>query len=377
MRHHHVDVDAASFAHTQLERFHVALSEPQAVQAQFLAAMLRTHAGCGFGQAHDFSRLRTLNDYRAAVPVADYEVFRPAIHAAVHERRQGELTSTPIRRFFLTSGSSSAPKHIPVTGELIAAKSRAFAWYWAAALAQHTDVPRRDIVTNFSDAGGSQATPGGLPVSSESAFWAEMTRRTQLGRPPFVPPEVARLRDGSERAYAIARALLTQSFRGIMTLNPSTVELLFRTVQSHMDELIDDLLQGRRGPANVARAHELQNLAQQGPVRAHRVWPGLRLCVCWRSPMLTPYLELLAPHLHGVAQRDYILMASEAVMAVPLEDGTSGSAPRCLSSFHSSKPKRQTPKPCGRTSLKLALVMSWCSATTVAFIAIILATWSA
>jgi hypothetical protein len=40
--------------------------------------------------------------------------------------------------------------------------------------------------------------------------------------------------------------------------------------------------------------------------------------------MLTPYIDLLAPHFGQVPQRDYIMMASEGVMAIPVTDGTSG-----------------------------------------------------
>jgi len=60
------------------------------------------------------------------------------------------------------------------------------------------------------------------------------------------------------------------------------------------------------------------------PLVASNVWPSLSLVVCWRSPMLSPYLRLLEPWLGPVAQRDYVSMASEGILAIPLEDGRSG-----------------------------------------------------
>jgi hypothetical protein len=81
-----------------------------------------------------------------------------------------------------------------------------------------------------------------------------------------------------------------------------------------------------RYPGNPARAAELRALQARPGLLAHRLWPALALAICWRSPMLAPYIELLGPHFSGVAQRDYILMASEGVMAVPIEDDKSGGA---------------------------------------------------
>jgi hypothetical protein len=66
-------------------------------------------------------------------------------------------------------------------------------------------------------------------------------------------------------------------------------------------------------------------LAPKDPLLTlERVWSGLDLVVSWRSPMQKPYLALLERFLGRVAQRDYILMASEGIIAIPHEDGRSG-----------------------------------------------------
>ena len=40
--------------------------------------------------------------------------------------------------------------------------------------------------------------------------------------------------------------------------------------------------------------------------------------------MVRPYIELLAPFLCDIPQRDYLCMASEGIMAIPFRDETSG-----------------------------------------------------
>jgi hypothetical protein len=193
------------------------------------------------------------------------------------------------------------------------------------------------IVTNFSDSGRALDTRSGVPAGSESAYWAEVTRATQR-QEPLIPKSVARIADSDERYRAIAGTLLRQKFAAIMTLNPSTILALFQKLDACAEELIAELR-----AEDPARADELARILEPGEARlpAKKVWPELELAISWRSPMLTPYLRLLEPHLAGVASRDYLLMASEGVMAVPLRDGESGGAVAIGIHFYEFVPEEQ------------------------------------
>ena len=96
-------------------------------------------------------------------------------------------------------------------------------------------------------------------------------------------------------------------------------------------------------PGNPARAAELRALARSSepPLAAHRVWPKLELMVSWRSPVQTAYLDLLQPHLGPVAQRDYLLMASEGIIAIPFEDSVSGGLLATPIHFYEFIPEQQ------------------------------------
>jgi len=73
------------------------------------------------------------------------------------------------------------------------------------------------------------------------------------------------------------------------------------------------------------RAAALRSLlSASSALIAQDVWSRLKLVVSWRSPMQQPYLRLLDEHIGRVPQRDYLLMASEAVMAIPASDRISG-----------------------------------------------------
>ncbi|MFO0722501.1 MAG: GH3 auxin-responsive promoter family protein [Myxococcota bacterium] len=330
--------------HREASAFLEGLRSPEQVEEETLfQSIIRPNEGSAFGQEHGFSKIRSIADYRAAVPIRDYEGFRARIDRIVEHGEQGILTTEPVKRFFATSGSTAKPKYIPVTASFAQRKSKAFGIYWALCLEQHPGVSRAGIVTNFSDSGEAKKTPGGLPVSSESAYWAMMTAATQRRDKPIIPRAVAKIAGTDARYYAIARILVEERFSGLMTLNPSTLWLLFQKMNEFKEELFQDVEQGglsarfdvapearraveetyRGNPARAAALRAVLN-AEEPQLRAHAVWPELKLSVSWRSPMLAPYLKLLEPHLFGVKSRDYLSMASEGVISIPVEPEKSG-----------------------------------------------------
>lgn len=345
------------FARRQAERFVAGLATPEEVQrSTLLSKIVGPNTSCEFGKRHDFSAIKTIEDYRKAVPLTNYEGLR----ADIDRMRAGEtnvLTSAPVKRYFLTSGSTAKPKYIPVTSSLIRDKSRAFGIFWSLVHAHHPGVAQGRIVTNFSDAGG--VSGNGTPVSSESAYWSSVTAATQR-TPPVLPKVVAQIEDPESRYYAIARVLLAEDFAAMMTLNPSTLVLLFEIMNRHAGRLVSDVGRGELSigpeeaqtyvrahyPENPPRERDLLNMSPSGPgLLASKVWPALKLVVSWRSPMLKPYLQRLDPHLAGIAQRDYISMASEGIMAIPISDNTSGGPTATSIHFYEFIPEDQADAP--------------------------------
>ncbi len=328
------------FASREAQLFLDGLEDPEATQESvLLKKTLAPNVDCEFGRAHGFDKITTVAEYQRAVPIQKYDGFAEAIGRIVNDGEQGILTKDRVKRFFMTSGSTSEPKYIPVTSRFIQTKSRAFGIYWASVFADHAQAKAGRMITNFSDSGAPQRTPGGIECGSESSFWAGVTRATQLREEPIIPKSVAQIKDVDARYYALARILLEESFSVIMTLNPSTILLLFKKVQEFVDPLLRDIERGTlsidagtevrdyvtgRYPGDPQRADVLRDLGPQG-LLAHRIWPELSLAICWRSPMLEPYIKLLDPHFGDrVAGRDYMMMASEGIMGVPLRDGGSG-----------------------------------------------------
>lgn len=319
------------------------LAHPDELQEDcLLNRVIRPNERCEYGRRYGFSAIRTIHDYQRSVPIVTYTDIEPQI-ARIASGEPLVLTSEPVRRFFETSGSTGAAKTIPVTSSLIADKARAFGVYWGLLFQSHPDAGRGKVVGNFSESGGARTVASGLPITSEGAYWNAVGAATQRrGRSPL-PRSISQIADPDSRYYTVARILLEEDVSLLMALNPSTLLVLFRKLCAFAEDLIRDVEQGglkrdlevsadvrdhvaARYTGNPARARSLRGLLRiaDPALAAHEVWPMLRLVVSWRSPMQRPYLRLLEPHLASLPQRDYILMASEGVIAIPTEDHASG-----------------------------------------------------
>lgn len=327
-----------------LERFLQGLDKPEQVQEEtLLERILRPNEGCEFGRQHGFSSIRTVREYQRSVPISRYEELRSRIERMQRDE-SNVLVTEPVRRFFLTSGSASRPKVVPVTLSFIRDKARAFAIYWGLLFQDHPELLGARNLGHFADSGEVTQLPGShLPCSAESTYWSNIAAAAQLGTKPIIPQSVAHIRDSDSRYYAIARILLQADFRSILALNPSTLLLLFEKMNQFSRHLLDDIARGGIStdfeigpevrasiqeicPRDPARAEELERVIAQasGRLLASLAWPKLKLVISWRSSMVQPYLRLLAPHLSSVAQRDYLSMASEGTMTIPIADGVNG-----------------------------------------------------
>jgi hypothetical protein len=303
--------------------------------------LIAPNQNCEFGRKSGFSRIRSVSDFQRAVPVSDYEDLRGSIERMTNGE-SAVLTSEPVRRFFITSGSTAAPKFIPVTPSFIRDKSRAFQIFWDLVRQAYPNIASHSAVFNFTDSGDDQRTSGGLLCSSESAFWNACWRGGggKVQRP--LPREIMKISDSEARYYTIARIMLETDLPILMALNPSTILLLAEVIQRNAARLVEDVQRGGlseefsvtnavrdyirgRFQGNPARARELESALEDGGApRAVRVWPSLQVAVCWRSPMVSPYINLLQPFLSGLPQRDYLTMASEGIIAIPFQDEVSG-----------------------------------------------------
>lgn len=101
-------------------RWQVQKAADRAISAQenIRTALVRTARDTVFGKDHDFANIHTYADFKARVPILDYEAFKPYADRI----RDGEKDISWINRpkyFAKTSGTTSGVKYIPLTQQSI------------------------------------------------------------------------------------------------------------------------------------------------------------------------------------------------------------------------------------------------------------------
>lgn len=309
------------------------------VQREVMLQKLRLVAGSRFAADHATEAIRSPEEFRERLPIADFEHFRPYIdRVSVKETTALFAPGTKVHMFALTSGTTDQPKRIPVTDDFIRNYKRGWKIWGLQTHADHRRLFHKTYLHLASD-WQQERTSGGIWCGNISGLAAE-TRPAVVRRPFLIPPEVSKLRHWTNRQYTILRLALASSRLGmIITANPLTLVKLAELLQAKSETLLRDLHDGtcslpepeepplpaalvkRLRKRQVARGQQLQQILEQhGRLTPREVWPEIDVAAVWMGgPVgtLVPRVrELYGPQ----ACRDHGLSASEGRMTIPMQD---------------------------------------------------------
>ncbi len=92
-----------------------AITDPGKAQELVLHRLLTDYAKTDYGKAHGASNIQTLADYRRAIPVADYEVYKPIIQQVMGGKIQALLWEEPAGWAITRGTTQGESKFIPMT----------------------------------------------------------------------------------------------------------------------------------------------------------------------------------------------------------------------------------------------------------------------
>ncbi|MBD1867104.1 GH3 auxin-responsive promoter family protein [Cyanobacteria bacterium FACHB-471] len=317
------------------QRFDAAAQAPEAVQRSLLQQLLTRHHTTVFGQAHHFAQIHTPEDYRHAVPIQDYEGFRPYINRMM----RGELNllvNEPVRMFTLTSGTTGQPKYIPVTPSSERGGSNLMRQWLYRALSDHPQFLNR-ASAGIVSAAVEGYTACGIPYGSVSGrIYQQIPWIVQ--RSYAIPYPVFELKDYDTRYLAIARFALARQLSFLTTPNPSTLMRLAQVMMTHREGLIRAIHDGTLGfAAEPPLQRRLQARLKPQPQRSRQLeqiveatdalhpkdcWTDLKLLGCWTGGSVGIQAQRLATEYGNVPVRDLGYMASEARVTLPHQDHT-------------------------------------------------------
>ncbi len=270
-----------------------AAADPRRAQAAVLRQILAGNATTTFGAAHGFGAIRTPEDYAGAVPVQQYEDLRPYIE---RQRTTGELalTGEAPALYAQTSGSTGAPKYVPITPSSLAVhrteqKIFSYLQYRACpdAFSGHT--------LGIMGAADEGTLDSGHTVGSVSGHLYRSMPRLVKAR-FTVPPDVSAVTDYELKYLLILRlALDVPDITYLGSPNPSSFLRLAQLLETHRAMLTASLASGRfereaelpaatraavagRITAQPARAAALDRM----PALTYAtVWPRIALVTTW------------------------------------------------------------------------------------------------
>ena len=326
----------------RVQRFLSETRRSQEVQREVLMAKLRRNAESDFGREHGFASIRTVEDFRRQLPLADYDYFRPYIERV----RQGEIGAmfgpgSRLMMFSLTSGSTGNSKYIPITEDFLREYRASWNIWGVRTYRDHKDLLIKKSLQLSSD-WRQFFTPGGTPCGGMSGLAAETA--PLISRPIFLLPRpLMKIHDHTAKQYTALRLSIASRRVGIIiTANPSTLIEFARLADDQRENLIRDIRDGTLTPPtdipaevrtaigkkiarkDKARARELEQIvAQTGHLHPREFWPKLSVLAVWTGGSVGAYLPRVRDYYGDKTFRDHGLSASEGRMTTPLEDGTS------------------------------------------------------
>jgi hypothetical protein len=318
--------------------FQFALRQPRQAQHRVLRRLIRQNRDTEFGRRHHFASIRSCSDFATHVPLAEYEDFADAIAAA----RQGEpfaLTAASPLLLEPTSGSTGAPKLIPVTAavrrEFAAAVQPWIAWlylahprlffgrqYWA--VSPNTPIP-------------APAAPTAVPVGfADDADYLGFAGRWLSRGILAVPGEIRQVADPEWFARLTLLFLLKEkNLRLISVWHPSFLTLLIDALPRHLPVILTALRTGnlpgdaalppdlhaqlgQHWQKDLRRAAEIEALDLiSHPESVGRLWPRLGVISCWEGPRSEPGLGKIRTLFPQAVIQGKGLMATEGCVTLP------------------------------------------------------------
>jgi hypothetical protein len=254
----------------------------QAYQQKVLKRILRSNESTVLAADLGLRSGLSLEDFRKAKPVSDYEYVRPYIEESLRTARN-LLSPEPIAGFTTTSGTSSAPKRILLTRSSLRRERR-----MEILLAIHAILIERPSLifrpALLMIAGREKSSFG---RADHHAAANALFLQSFFGRFSAIPASVYDLADYEAKYYYYALLALAAGSRLVITPNPSTIIKLIETRERHAAWIEEDLaggtLRNRFDIAVDVLADIEARLAARRKVKGEGRFPSLRAVACWRS----------------------------------------------------------------------------------------------
>ncbi|GAB4241821.1 MAG: GH3 auxin-responsive promoter family protein [Elainellaceae cyanobacterium] len=306
----------------------------EVVQQKFLRSLLKEHQYTEFGQKHQLSDIKTIDQFRERIPVQNYSAYS----SYTQRMADGEaniLTSHPLVYINLSSGSTGQKKIIPVTKRSRQFSSRAnrVAMGFLAEASKREKLPIGKMLLPISvnPLGYTRQGIAYAPGSTSDLRLAQGLYR-QVFAYPF---EAVQISDTLSRYYiCLLFALRDPALRMIAATFPVLALRMCDYLQENAEDLIQDLETGEIAPwlklephlraklerhwsANPQRSAQLRHILKtQGRLTPKAAWSDLSFLVTARGGTSNFYFERFPEFFGDTPIFGGTYACAEGVMAV-------------------------------------------------------------
>ena len=231
-------IAAKIFAKKIYNKTQVWVANPVATQRKVFQDLIRQAKATQFGNDHNFSTIKTYEDFANQVPIRDYEALKPYMEKVVQGQSDVLWKGKPLY-FAKTSGTTSGAKYIPLTKE---------------SLPFHIEAARNAILHYIHEKGKADFVDGKMIFLQGSPILEEKNG-IKLGRlsgivAHFVPKYLQKNRMPSWGTNCIedwetkVDAIVSETFKEDMTVIsgiPSWVQMYFEKLAQKGNKPVGDI----------------------------------------------------------------------------------------------------------------------------------------
>jgi len=333
------------FSRTQ-RALDAACADPRAAQTARLLEIVHRNAKTEVGKALGFVDVKSLDDWRARVPLSDWDTTAAFVDRMVAGEENVLVDEAPIF-YATTSGTTGRRKLIPVTSTFVAECRVANRVLYRTMLLAMPGLVRGKRLNMRSP--GTEKLSGNAEAGSITVALAGGVDDDNLL--DAVPTAVFSVSDFATRYRLALRFALQERLTVCSSINPSTLQLFATALSDNADALADGLDSGDFGVDVSALADDVraalqkrlkkapktaallrQSAQDHGSARLRDVAPELSGIVTWKGGASSWWLERLKSSYGDVPVLDFGYAASEGVFGAPIS--TDGAASVLLPHGH-------------------------------------------
>ncbi|MDP3970087.1 MAG: GH3 auxin-responsive promoter family protein [bacterium] len=310
--------------------------KPAETQTVLLLKLVEENKDTEFGKDHNFESIKSVEDFRKNVPIAEYKDLFPYVERLINGETNILTHDEPVL-FALTSGSTGVPKHIPITPTYVKDYSNVATLWFYNIIKDHPTAYDGKIFSPMPSP-SDEKTKGGIPLGTISGHVQKNLPGFVLSHYVLKEDYLRGIEDYETIYYVWARFGIEADVSTSIMVNPATHILFAERGNDFREDIINDIETGKIKAdlpipeetrtliestlkPNPTRAAELRKIvAEKGELMPKDYWPNQVLVVCWKSSSMGTFIPHLKRYYGNVAVRDAGYSGTEGRYCTPLQD---------------------------------------------------------